>query len=173
MVLLWQLSTHIHIHGTVKKKKPLVIGITQNYIRSGTNWDVYKRPLYFLRRVWWCLSHYHWTLHFRCSVEAFISLNLAMSTAVMAMKLQLVTDTEIFCKKKVDTSFCHDKRMLYVYSRTCHSKRNWKNANNFVYMDTSMVPLAYSSPDSRGSATCYVPWDGGVRTSIPVRYRGS
>jgi hypothetical protein len=39
-----------------------------------------------------------------------ISLNLAISTAVMAMKLQLVTDAETFCKKKVDTSFIHDKR---------------------------------------------------------------
>ena len=125
-----------------EEKKRLEIGITQKYIRSGTNWDVYKRPLYFLRRVWWCLSHCHWTLHSRCSVEAIVSLNLAMSTAVMATKLQLVTDTEIFCKKKVDTSFWHDKTMLYVYSRTCHSKRNWKNAHNFVYKDTSMVPLA-------------------------------
>ena len=105
---------------------------------------MYKRPLYFLRRVWWCLSHYHWTLHFRCSVEAMISLNLAISTAVMAMKLQLVTDAEIFCKKKVDISFCHDKTMSYVYSRTCHWKQNWKNAHNFVHMDTSIVPLAYS-----------------------------
>jgi hypothetical protein len=30
-----------------------------------------------------------------------ISLNLAISTAVMAMKLQLFTDAEIFCKKKM------------------------------------------------------------------------
>jgi hypothetical protein len=43
-----------------------------------------------------------------------ISLNLAISTAVMAMKLQLVTDAEIFCKRKVDTWFCHDKTMLQV-----------------------------------------------------------
>jgi hypothetical protein len=41
-----------------------------------------------------------------------ISLNLAISTAVMAMKLQLVTDAEIFCKKKLIHRFfmikqCH------------------------------------------------------------------
>jgi hypothetical protein len=53
-----------------------------------------------------------------------ISLNLAISTAVVAMKLQLVTDAEIFFKKEVDTLFCHDKTMLYDYSRTCHSKIN-------------------------------------------------
>ena len=122
MVLRWQLSTHIR-----EEKKRLEIGITQKYIRTGTNWDVYKRPSYLLRRVWWCLSHYHRTLHFRCSVEAMISLNLAISTtAVITLKLQLVTDAETFCKKKVDTSFSHDKTMLCVYSRTCHWKKNWK-----------------------------------------------
>ena len=126
------------------RKKPIGNWNHSKYIRSGTNWDVYKHPLYFLRRVWWCLSHYHWTLHFRCSVEALISLNLAISTAVMAMKLQLVTDAEIFWKKKVDTSFCHDKTMSYVYRGTCHWKQNWKNAHNFVHMDTSIVPLASS-----------------------------
>jgi hypothetical protein len=57
-------------------------------------------------------------------VEAMISLNLAISTSVMAMKLQLVTDAEVFRKKQVDTSFGHDKTMLCVYSRTCHSKEN-------------------------------------------------
>jgi hypothetical protein len=41
-----------------------------------------------------------------------ISLNLAISTAVVAMKLQLVTDAEIFCKKKLIHRFfmikqCH------------------------------------------------------------------
>jgi hypothetical protein len=38
-------------------------------------------------------------------------LNLAISTAVMAMKLQLVTNAETFFKKKVDTSFCHDEML--------------------------------------------------------------
>ena len=76
-----------------------------------------------------------------------ISLNLAISTAVMAMKLQLVTDAEIFCKNKVDTLLCHDETMLYVYWSTFHSKRNWKNAHNFVHMDTSMVPPVYNILD--------------------------
>jgi hypothetical protein len=49
-------------------------------------------------------------------------LDHAISTAVMAMKLQLVTDAETFFKKKIDTTFCHDKTLLYVDSRTCHSK---------------------------------------------------
>ena len=143
MVWPWQLSTHIH--ETVKEKTDLEIGITQKYIRSGTNRDVYKRSFYYLRRVWWCLNHYHRTLHLRCSVEAIKGLDHAISTTVMAMKLQLVTDAEIFCKRKVDTSLCHDKTMfIYVYSRTCHWKKNWKNAHNFVHVDTSIVPLAYT-----------------------------
>jgi hypothetical protein len=33
-------------------KKRLEIGITQKYIRSGTNRDLYKRSFYYLRRVW-------------------------------------------------------------------------------------------------------------------------
>jgi hypothetical protein len=36
--------------------------------------------------------------------------------------------------------------LWYVYSRTCNSKRNWKNAHNVVYMDTSMVPVVCSRP---------------------------
>jgi hypothetical protein len=40
MVLPWQLSTHIHGR---EEKKRLEIGITQKYIRLGTNWDVYKQ----------------------------------------------------------------------------------------------------------------------------------
>jgi hypothetical protein len=50
MVLTGRLSTHIH--GTVKRKKRLEIGSTQRYIPMGTNWDVYKRLVCFLRRVW-------------------------------------------------------------------------------------------------------------------------
>jgi len=38
-------------------------------------------------------------------------LDHAISTAVMAMKLQLVTDAETFFKKKVDTSFSHDNTL--------------------------------------------------------------
>jgi len=45
-------------------------------------------------------------------LKQLISLNLAISTAVMAMKLQLITDAEIFCKKKLVHRFvmitqCH------------------------------------------------------------------
>jgi hypothetical protein len=47
----------------------------------------------------------------RCSVEAMKDLDHAISTAVKAMKLQLVTDAETFFKKKVDTSFCHYKML--------------------------------------------------------------
>ena len=126
-----------------EEKKRLEIGITQKYIRAGTNWDVYKRPLYFLRRVWWCLSHYHWTLHFRCSVkEMIISLNLAISTAVMAMKLQVSRTPNYFAK---------DKLILYIVLSWLNNvicllthlplKKNWKNAHNIVHMDTSIVPL--------------------------------
>jgi hypothetical protein len=135
MILRWQLSTHIH--GTVKKKTDSEIGITQKYIRSGTKWDVYKRPLYFLRRVWWCLSHYHWTLHFRCSVkEMIISLNLAISTAVMAMKLQMVTNAEIFCKNKWIHRVVMIKQRLLTHFPL---KKNWKNAHNFTMWTPSMV----------------------------------
>jgi hypothetical protein len=45
--------------------------------------------------------------HFRCSVEAMKGHDLAISKAVMAMKLQLVTDAETFRKKKL--IFRHDK----------------------------------------------------------------
>jgi hypothetical protein len=38
-------------------------------------------------------------------------LDHAISTAVMAMKLQLVMDAETFFKKKVDTSFSHDNML--------------------------------------------------------------
>jgi hypothetical protein len=37
-----------------------------------------------------------------CSVEAIKSVDLAISTAVMAMKLHLVTDAETFFKKILD-----------------------------------------------------------------------
>jgi hypothetical protein len=78
----------------------------------------------------------------RWSNDQIQSRDLHGCLAVMAMKLQLVTVAEIFRKKKVDTSFCHDKTMLYVYSRTCHTQQKLKNAHNFVHMDTSIVPLA-------------------------------
>jgi hypothetical protein len=70
--------------------------------------------------------------------------DLAIPTAVMAMKLHLVTDAETFRKTKVDISFCHDKTMLYAYSRTCHPKRNQQNAQKGAYVSTSMVPFAWS-----------------------------
>jgi hypothetical protein len=38
-------------------------------------------------------------------------LDHAISTAVMAMKLQLVMDAETFFQKKVDTSFCPDEML--------------------------------------------------------------
>ena len=132
MVLRWQLSTHIH--GTVTKKTDWKL----ESLRNISDRDVYKRSFYFLRRVWWCLSHYHRTLHLRCSVEAIKGLDHAISTAVMAMKLQRMP--KLFLKK-VDTSFSHDNMLWYVYSRTCNSKRNWKNAYSIMSYTNTCIRI--------------------------------
>jgi hypothetical protein len=41
---------------------------------------------------------------------------LAISTAIIAMKLKLVTDAETFRKKKVDILFCRAWTMLYMHT---------------------------------------------------------
>jgi len=73
---------------------------------------------------------YHRTLHLHCSVEAIKGLDHAISTAVMAMKLQLVTDAETLKKKKL----IHHSVMITCYDMSTHALATQKETEKMFIM---------------------------------------